>query len=329
MYNQPLKERFVSEFSKTESMRTSLHVMFEAIGKHEEKYGKDFCQMNVDELNHVLSEVLGYRSNSKRARIAFLHSYSQWCVNNDIPGSCLAILDVDFDSVGLEKIRRQTVASPQHLQRYLDTVFEKEAEDTVDVVYRCFFWLAYMGLMREEDALRVDESDVDLEDMAIRFNGREYPFYREAIPSIKKCMTLKSFRFIHPRYDPIFKPRASGTALLRGFQDNSMSVQVFRSRICMKAKEKKYLLENQKDDKSLDLSLSYDRVWLSGRFFTMLENERAGMSVDFTYLAEEFMEGREYNLSSGRNLITAKRRWLTNDYKKDYERWKQAYSAAR
>lgn len=325
MYNQELKHQFVSDFSKTESMRSSLHVMFTATAKYEEECGKDLCQMNVEELSHVLSEILGYRSNSKRTRSALLRSYSQWCVDNNIEGACLAIADIDLSSVGIEKIRRQTVASPQHLQRYLDSIFEKETEDTVDVVYRCFFWLAYMGLMREEDALKVDISDVDFEDMAIHFNGKDYPFYREAIPAIRKCTTLTSFRFIHPHYDPVFKPRAGGTALLRGFQD-TLSVKVFRSRICMKAKAKKFLRENQKDDRSLDLNLSYDRVWLSGRFFTMLENERAGMSVDFTYLAEEFMEGKEYNLSSGRNLIGAKTRCLASEYKKDYDRWKQAYS---
>lgn len=325
MYNQTQKERFVSECSKTESMRTSLHVMFEALGKFEEEYGKDFCQMNKEELQVVLSEIVGYRSKSKRARSSFLRSYSQWCVDSNIPGACLAVMDVDFDAVGLDKFRRQTVASPQHLQRYLDTVFEKESEDTVDVVYRCFFWLAYMGIMKEEDALLIDESDVDFENMAIHFKGKEYPFYREAIPSIKRCVNLKSFRFIHPNYAPILKPRASGTLLLRGSQD-AMTVQVFRSRICMKARTKKFLTENQKNDKSLDLSLSFDRVWLSGQFFTMLENERSGMSVDFTYLAEEFMAGKEYNLSSGRSLIGAKTRRMAGEYQKDYERWKQAYS---
>lgn len=325
MYNQSQKEWFVSECSKTESMRTSLHVMFEALGKFEEEYGKDFCQMNKEELETVLSEIVGYRSKSKRARSSFLRSYSQWCVDNNIPGACLAVMDVDFDTVGLDKFRRQTVASPQHLQRYLDTVFEKESEDTVDVVYRCFFWLAYMGVMKEEDALLIDESDVDFENMAIHFNGKDYPFYREAIPCIKKCATLKSFRLIHPNYDPVSKPRAEGSALLRGTHD-VMTVQVFRSAICAKAKMKKFLTEKQKDDKSLDLSLSFDRVWLSGRFFTMLESERSGMSVDFRYLAEEFMAGKEYNLSSGRNLIGAKTRRMASDYQKDYERWKQAYS---
>ena len=232
---------------------------------------------------------------------------------------------VDFDRVGLDKMRRQSVASPQHLQRYLDSVFEKESEETVDVVYRCFFWLAYMGVMKEEDALSIDVSDVDFEDMAIHFNGKDYPFYREAVPSIKKCATLESFRYVHPNYDPVLKERAPGTKLLRGLKD-TRSLQVFRNTICRKERERKFLPAAIKDDKSLDLSLSFDRVWLSGRFFVMLENERSGMSVDFTYLAEEFMEGKEYNLSSGRNLIGAKKRQVAGDYLRDYEQWKLAYS---
>lgn len=254
-----------------------------------------------------------------------MREYVRWCVDNHIDGATLAIMNVDFGSVGLDKMRRQSVANPQHLQRYLDSIFEKESEGTVDVVYRCFFWLAYMGVMREEDALSIDVSDVDFEDMAIHFNGRDYPFYREAIPSIKKCVTLESFRYIHPKYNPTVKERAHGTKLLRGFSD-TLSLQAFRNMICRKEKARKSLLAGAEEDRSLDLSLSFDRVWLSGRFFSMLENERSGMSVDFTYLAEEFMEGKEYNLSSGRNTIEAKKRWIARDYLRDYEQWKLAHS---
>lgn len=325
MYNAELKERFVSAYSKDESKREPLYVMFEALGKCETKMGKDLCQMNEEELDQVLSEIVGYRYSSKRTRSSSLRAYVRWCVDNHIDGATLAIMNVDFGSVGLDKMRRQSVANPQHLQRYLDSIFEKESEETVDVVYRCYFWLAYMGVMREEDALSIDVSDVDFEDMAIHFNGRDYPFYREAIPSIKKCAALESFRYIHPKYSPVVKERAPGTKLLRGLKD-TLSPQVFRNTICKKEKERKFLTTAMGNDKSLELSLSFNRVWLSGRFFSMLESERSGMSVNFTYLAEEFMDGKEYDLSSGRNLIGAKKRQVARDYLRDYERWKLAYS---
>lgn len=324
MYNQELKEQFVAAYSKDESKRKSLYSIFEVLGKYEEKLSKDFCQMNEDELNQVLQELMGYRARSKCTRGSSLRAYARWCFNNQIPGATRAMEFIDFDRVGLDKMRRQSVASPQHLQRYLDSIFEKESEETVDVIYRCFFWLAYMGVMREEDALSIDVTDIDFGDMAIHFNGKEYPFYREAIPSIKKCATLESFRYLHPNYEPVVKERAPGTKLLRGLKD-TLSPQVFRNTICRKEKERKFLTTAMKNDKSLELSLSFNRVWLSGRFFSMLENERSGMSVNFTYLAEEFMEGKEYNLSSGRNLIGAKKRQIASDYLRDYEQWKLAY----
>ncbi len=325
MYNQELKEQFVSAYSKNESKRRSLYNIFEALGKYEEKLSKDFCQMNDEELNYVLQELMGYRARSKTTRGSSLRAYARWCFDNQIPGAMRSMESIDFDRIGLDKMRRQSVASPQHLQRYLDSVFEKESEGTVDVVYRCFFWLAYMGIMKEEDALSIDISDVDFEDMAIHFNGKDYPFYREAIMSIKKCATLESFRYLHPNYEPVIRERAPGTKLLRGFKDVP-SIHAFRNTICRKERERKFCTAVMKNDKSLDLSLSFDRVWLSGRFFVMLENERSGMSVDFTYLAEEFMEGRKYDLSHSRNLIGAKKRQVARDYLRDYEQWKQAYS---
>ena len=325
MYNQELKEQFVSAYSKNESKRRSLYNIFEALGKYEEKLSKDFCQMNDEEINYVLQELMGYRARSKTTRGSSLRAYARWCFDNQIPGAMRSMESIDFDRIGLDKMRRQSVASPQHLQRYLDSVFEKESEGTVDVVYRCFFWLAYMGIMKEENALSIDISDVDFEDMAIHFNGKDYPFYREAIMSIKKCATLESFRYLHPNYEPVIRERAPGTKLLRGFKDVP-SIHAFRNTICRKERERKFCTDAMKNDKSLDLSLSFDRVWLSGRFFVMLENERSGMSVDFTYLAEEFMEGRKYDLSHSRNLIGAKKRQVARDYLRDYEQWKQAYS---
>ena len=39
MYNQELKEQFVSAYSKNESKRRSLYNIFEALGKYEERRG--------------------------------------------------------------------------------------------------------------------------------------------------------------------------------------------------------------------------------------------------------------------------------------------------
>lgn len=325
MYNQELKEQFVSEHSKDEGKREVLHTLFGALGKHEERLGKDFCQMNAEELRQVVPEIIGIRSSSRSTRKMTLHTYCQWCVDRGVPGSGMAIQEVDFNDLGTDKLRRQSVANPQHLQRYMDTIFEKETEETVDLVYRCFFWLAYIGIMRDEDALNVDVSDVDLDAMAIHFGGRDYPMCMESIYCIKKCATLQEFRFLHPNYEPRVKSRVPGTKLLRGLI-GTISLPKFRCVINRKIRLAHTLQDGEKKDPSLDLSLSYNRVWLSGRFYTMLENERAGMSVDFTYLAEEFMEERKYDLSERKETFSTLRGRIARNYRRDYERWKSVYS---
>ena len=75
-----------------------------------------------------------------------------------------------------------------------------------------------------------------------------------------------------------------------------------------------------------DLKLSYFRVWISGLFYRMYERERAGMPVDFSAAAAQFMEGKTYKLDRGRNTPEAKKRQLTRDYLEDYERWKLAFA---
>ena len=326
MYNAELKERFVSEFSKDESKRKVLYTMFGAIEKFEIELSKDFSQMNRQELERVLSEIVGFRSKSRYSRSSFLKAYARWCVNNHVAGSTTEIENVDFGELSLDKMRRQSVANPQQLQSYLDCIFEKESEETVDVVFRCYFWLAFIGIMNEEDALALDVSNVDFDDMAIHFQDKEYPLYREAIPSIKKCVALQSFRYVHPNYDSVsYNARVPGTKLLRTTGDDT-NTKVIRVTICRKAKKRKFAVEQAGNSRTTDLSLSYTRVWLSGRFYDMLEKERAGMSVDFTYLAEEFMSGKTYNLSSGRNTLDAKVKWHAREYQRDYERWKQAHA---
>lgn len=326
MYNAELKERFVSEYSKSESNRRVLSNAFGAIGKWEEKFGKDLCHMNREELSQALPDVIGYRTGGQDTRKSGIFHYIQWCVDNRVEGATLEAMSVDFGDLILDKMRRQSVANPQQLQRYLDCIFEKESEETLDVTYRCYYWLAYMGIMKEEDALSLDASNVDFEDMVIRIGDREYPFYREAIPSIRKCATLQSFQDVHPLHERRRADRTRGTALLRGFGSKSPDLMSFRAALVRKSRERKYAPAGSENDPSLNLALSYPRIWIAGRFYDMLEKERAGMSVDFTYLAEESMRGKDYVWSSGQDAVKAARTQFAKRYRRDYELWKRAYS---
>ena len=80
----------------------------------------------------------------------------------------------------------------------------------------------------------------------------------------------------------------------------------------------------QNSDKT-PLKLSYFRVWISGVFYRMYEQEIIGVPPDFNAIAYQQMEGKTYKLDSGRNTMEAKRRQLVRDYEEDYERWKLAW----
>lgn len=325
MYNTEIKTRFITEFSTSEARRHAATVMFNTLEPYEQKWGDDFCTRSKEELQPVVSELVGFRTSSKKLRLSILKDYVRWCIKNNVDGACDELLEIE--ELGLDKLKRQMVANPQHLQRYLNCICDAESEETVSCIYRCFYWLAYGG-MDEDDVLDVVASDVDLLDMVVRHNGNEYPIYREAIPAFKNCVHLTQFRFKHSNYSAdkvVYKERAGGNMLLRGLSETK-SIKAVRVEMSRRAKNPKYKSISDVDDKSLELRLSFYRVWLSGLFYRTYEAERAGMPVDFMAAAEQFMEGKTYKLDSGRNLIGAKQRQLANDYLEDYNRWKEAYS---
>lgn len=325
MYNTEIKTRFITEFSTNTGRRHVATIMFNAIEPYEVKWNADFCTRSKEELQPVVSEIVGFRTNSKKLRLTILKEYIRWCIKNQIEGACDELFLIE--ELGLDKLKRQMVANPQHLQRYLNCICDAESEETVGCIYRCFYWLAYGG-MKEEDVLDVAASDVDLLDMVVRHGGNEYPIYREAIPAFKNCVNLTQFRYKHSNYSAdkvVFKERASGDMLLRGISE-SKSIKAVRVEMSRRAKNPKFKSVSDEADISLDLKLSFYRVWLSGLFYRTYEAERAGMPADFMAAAEQFMEGKTYKLDSGRNLIGAKQRQLASDYLEDYNRWKEAYS---
>lgn len=323
MYNEKVKSKFIKEFSTNTGRRHVATVMFNALEPYERQWEADVCTKSKDELQPVIGEIIGFRTNSKKLRLSILKDYIKWCIQNEVEGACSELFLIE--EFGLEKLKRQMVANPQHLQRYLNCICDVETEETVDCVYRCFYWLAYSG-MEEDDVLNVKSSDVDFTDMVIRYGEKEYPIYREALHAFKNCVNLTQFRYKHPNYAPdkvVFKERAVGDILLRGIGE-SKSIKAFRVDMSRRAKNPRF--KPTIEDKSLDLKLSFYRVWLSGLFYRTYEAERAGMPADFLVAAEEFMEGKTYKLDSGRNLIGAKQRQLASDYLEDYNRWKDAYS---
>lgn len=315
MYNEELKKRFIKDYTGSLNTANVAETIFNAIEKYEAAWGADVCTMEVGELQPVIDEIVGLRSKSKWMTMTILKEYVKWCIAMKVPGVCDGMLHIE--SVGLEKLRHQMVSSPLHLQKYLDAIFDPEDEETIDNLYRCYFWMAYGGI-DEEDTILVKSGEVDLEQLFIHYHTTSVPIYREAIPAFRNAVYLTSFLYKHPNYKKVIRrDRVPGDTIMRGMK---AATKTFTMRTTLSKRNIKAI-----EDGRTDLQLSFYRVRMSGLFYRVYEMERAGIAPSFSEAAIRMMDGKTYALH-GREKISHKQNRIEKDYMEDYQRWKLAFS---
>ena len=314
MFNADAKRKFIDYYTDKKSTKEYCITLFEATGEYEEKWGADLCSRSVEELETMAEDIMGLRYWDRNPRIFVLNDYTRWCLDNDVPGANDNFFKINPENT--EKMRRLMVANPVHLEWYLNKIFDPVSEETVDIVYRCYFWLAFFGLP-EEDVFDVTAKSLDLKTASIIVNGRTYPIYREALPALKKASKLKEFVFKHPNYTGyIMKIRAAGTSLIRGMNE-TLQLQSFRVIISRKTKDGLEAAEGAK--------LTYQRTWVSGMYYRAFQKEQIGLEVDFHDLAKRQMEGKDYKVDGKTNTRRAIMLKKANNFKSDYGNWKKAF----
>lgn len=311
MYNEELKSKFIRDYTMSIKTAQLCRLIFDSIAKYEQQWDADICTKSENELHPVIDSISGMRNKTTERHLLVLRDYAKWCIAMKVEDACDSILHIK--TTGVEKIRQQTVASPQHLQDYLNNICDPESAETTDNIYRCYYWLAYIGL-KEEDIFRVKCSDVDFLDMLVRCGEEDYPFYRESIQALRNCATLTKFVYKNPKFWPErieYHDRAEGDTLVRGIR-STPTIRYFRVELSRRSKAKN-------DEGKTDLKLSYYRVWLSGVFYRIYEIERRGVSIDFNDIIFEFLNKTE-------DLSDSRRRQIVKEYMEDYIRWKLAYS---
>ena len=317
MYNEERKKKFIRDYTGSLNTANVAETIFNAIEKYETAWGADLCTKSTDALQPVIDEITGLRSRSKWMSLIILKEYVKWCLAMKVPDACDGMLHIE--TVGLNKVKKQMVANPLHLQNYLNAIFDSEYEETIDNVYRCYFWMAYMGI-DEEDVSAITTEDVNLNNYSVHYRDNDIPMYRESIKAFENVTLLNSFLYKHPNYE-IRRNRVEGNTILRGIKTDA-DVMTLRRVVSLR--------RNEKDDNGLrsvktDQQLSFYRVRMSGLFYRMSERERAGIPVDFSEAAVRLMEGKEYSLHGREKLIHRQNR-IERDYMEDYQRWKLAFS---
>lgn len=315
MFNEEQKTRFIRTYTKSLYTANIAVGIFNKFEKYEQMWQADLCTKQASDLQPIIDEVIGARLKSRWQILSILKEYTKWCMVMKIPGACDGMLHIE--APGIEKVRRQMVSSPLHLQIYLDQIFDPESMETIDNIYRCYYWMAYGGV-QEEDTISVTRSDVDLSQMIIRYRDTSVPIYRESLPALQNAMQLGSFLYNHPSYThPIRRDRVPGDTLIRGVKSPARIMSI-RSELSHRS-------SNAIKEQKTESQLSFNRVWLSGLFYRMYERERAGVPVDFSDAAVNFMSGKTYALN-GREKIEHKQNRIEREYMEDYQRWKLAFS---
>ena len=313
MYNEALKQRFIQENAGSDMTRKSLTTVFNAIEKYEQDWNADCCTKTAEELQPMLNEVIGIRSNSRGVTMSLLHSYARWCLQNNVSGACRGMLEASVDNSG--KIRQQMVQGPLQLQQYLNTVFPPEEDKTVDLVYRCYLWCAFIGL--EEDAvLELRTQDVDLNAMTVSYGEKVYYLPQEAGSAFRMVVELESFNYSHKNYGTICRERNEGDMLLRGYKGET-KIRTLRAAVTDAG------AAAVKDGKT-QRRLTYDKAKLSGLFYRIYERECNGAEPGFDRLASEWASSKQLedaDPNKYRIMRNKKKRELENDY----ANWKHAF----
>lgn len=316
MYNEEQKREFIDEVLSGDARRVrACELFFFALAPYEKAWGGDVATRSADEITSATTKLLGLRTQSRYGKLSILKKYIEWCVVKGYATDADKVRDLD--RVTLTKIRNETISSPGHLQRYLDTVFRKEDDHTVDNIFRSFFWLAFGGL-DESAVMEIKCSDFDFDSMSFSYNGESFEIYREGVKALKYCVTATQFQYIHdsPEYRT-YLDRVPGDTMMRGIRLGE-SEKALRVSVSKKTRDA--------FGKGLTaMQINYYRAWLSGIFYRKYVLETAGVEIDFRDTAARYMRDKEYFLHGKKIDPHRKMLRVANDYLKDYERWKAAH----
>ena len=283
MYNEEIKERFAKSYTEKPAVRKHYRRLFDISQRYEEERGSDLYTMNAKDIETIIVEASGVSSQSLKTNLQLIKAYIKWCDDQGFHDVCREILQTK--SVISEKMKATTVTSPAHLQKYLDSVFSPEDDDTIDVVYRTYFWLAYAGIVLD-DIFKITEKDVSFEDMTIKYGGVDYPIYREGLKAIRKCITLDHINvYNHSRTTPSVLNRFDSNILMRGGR-------------CLLTKDTTKTMVNRKQrdakqEGKTSISMGFFKVWISGLFYRMYMDELAGIKPDFLPLVKKIDSAKE------------------------------------
>lgn len=305
-YNPSYKIQYIKERANSIKEKDNIVDCFEKVASYEAKAKCDISYMEPITYKKLLNGLCRVHSSSANDIIRVIRDYVQWCYDKKYGVTVRDLIHIIPD--GSEVMKKKTVSGPLQLQIYLDSVYDAEEDETIDCLYRCFYWFAFAGI-DEKDLANLRRMDIDFNNLVIRYNKKEYELYKEGIKALKNAATLREFKFDHSLYkqkNPK-RDRFNPTYIMSGYR-SILSYKILRATISDRSKE---AVDNNRTDKRL----TYGNVAYSGLFYRVFEMEYAGVPLDFTdYILTH------YNFNGKQSKDTVKKGVL-----KDYSAWKMAH----
>lgn len=310
MYNQELKERFLS--TVMEGSVSTYKGLFNRMSKYENLHGIDIYQMSVEQLSEALESSSGAKKHSQRNTLGAIRRYIKWLSSDLGIETSQAVWEIN--ELGLSKIKKTMVSSPEMLHDILNLFLNKVEFATVDNVHRSIWWMLFMGILPEK-VNTVRKIDVDLNKRIINFENRQYDIYDQAYSAIKMCVNSNSFLVTRPNYTHPIQQDRLGNGLLDGLK----TVLTPRN-ASLEMKKRKRALKNPEFDK---YEITPDKVWMSGEFYRTKLAEDQGLSPDFSGLVDDVYKKSSDDIEEWREAQSKRSLYL--GYLDDYKTWKTAF----
>lgn len=178
-----------SQSADLKNYETYITNFFNRLEPHEAEIGKDFADMNRDEVVKVLTNFLSGSYTYQNAVKSLLSGYYDWSIASgasihfENPLVSISLSDIDIS----ESYANTMVVDEAELNKYLDEAFRDLSDESPDNIARCFVLLCYAGLSQEE-AVFLREDDVDLSRKEIKIRKRTIPLSESQFAVIKHVM---------------------------------------------------------------------------------------------------------------------------------------------
>lgn len=284
MYNEERKSLYIKSTITSDSQKEWYRSLFRRSERLEELAGRDLCEFYSSTLRQLYHDLGITLTQSAITTYYAIRRYVYWCRKQGYPTTD-DIEDCQPDLVA--EVRSCMVVVPHHLITTLDLVFPDYEEAQIQRIFRAYFWLAFSGFT-DEEALRVRASDLDFENMCIRFEDhdpRDHPIYVLSVQDLLAAANLQSFTEFHVSSRLIVKDRLPGDTILRGkipkgddLSDDPMRtfIRPAVSRAFTRARQR-YSREAYRYRKSKyppSLYMTYRSAYLSGIFYRAWLRER-------------------------------------------------------